>query len=152
MTYEGIDLTLEAGYTKPATAITLAGRQELMDTLMLHYTLYRNKAVLDQLKSGMSALGVLDALEKYPHFLKPFFVHGAQAPLTAGKVTTLCYIEQYSMHGYYNEFPTLITINTEMIKNLFVKVHFSEAGVTERVKEEATYMFFLDLLYECEGT
>ena len=38
-----------------------------------------------------------------------------------------------------------------MIKNLFDTVHFSDAGVTERAKEEATYMIFLDLLYECEG-
>ena len=30
-------------------------------------------------------------------------------------------------------------------------VHYSKAGSLERVKEEATYMLFLDLLYYCEG-
>ena len=56
-----------------------------MDTLKLHYTLYRNKAVLDQLKSGLDTLGVLNAMMKYPQILEPFFVSGLQAPFTAGK-------------------------------------------------------------------
>ena len=30
-------------------------------------------------------------------------------------------------------------------------VRFSQKGTTEREKEEATYMFFLDLLHSCEG-
>lgn len=41
---------------------------------------------------------------------------------------------------------------TEMIRNLFKKINFSETGATERIKEEATYMLFLDLLHECEGS
>ena len=39
-----------------------------------------------------------------------------------------------------------------MIRDLFKKIHFSETGATERIKEEATYMLFLDLLHECEGS
>ena len=34
---------------------------------------------------------------------------------------------------------------------MFTKILFSEQGTSDRVKEEATYMMFLDLLYEAEG-
>lgn len=77
-------MTLEAGYTLAVTSIGMGGKSELLRTLMLHHTLLRNKAVLDQLKSGLSALGVLDAMSKYPTILEPYFVAGKQTPLTAG--------------------------------------------------------------------
>ncbi len=51
------DTTMEAGYTKPVATITMARKQELVRILMLHYTLLRNTAVLDQLKAGLSTLG-----------------------------------------------------------------------------------------------
>ena len=60
---EGIDLTMEAGYTKPIASIAMSEREELKDVLMCHYTLYHNKAVMDQLKSGLCILGVGDANE-----------------------------------------------------------------------------------------
>lgn len=46
--------------------------------------------MLDQLKSGLDVLGVLDAMTKWPRILEPFFVGGKQGLLTAG------------MHEYYN--------------------------------------------------
>lgn len=44
-----------------------------------------------------------------------------------------------------------LTIHVDDIKQLLAQVHYSEAGSSERVKEEATYMLFLDFLYDCEG-
>lgn len=38
-----------------------------------------------------------------------------------------------------------------MIKSLIGQVKFSEDGSTERVKEKATFMLFLDLLYDIQG-
>ena len=32
-----------------------------------------------------------------------------------------------------------------------LKPRYSDKGSTERIKEEATFMLFLDLLHECEG-
>ena len=81
---EGVDMVLEAGYSKPIASITLAGKADLTGTLIYHYTLYRNKPVMDQLKDGLSALGVLDAMMSYPDVIEPYFVHGKQTPLTAG--------------------------------------------------------------------
>lgn len=37
------------------------------------------------------------------------------------------------------------------IEGMFKTIHFSTTGSTEREREQATYMFFLDLLHECEG-
>ena len=87
---EAVDVIIEAGYAKPVTALTMAGKQELINTLMYHYKiiLYRNKAVMDQLKAGLTILGVLDAMAKWPKIMEPFFVGAKQRPLTAGIVMT----------------------------------------------------------------
>ena len=43
-------------------------------------------------------------------------------------------------------------LSIETIKNLFATKHSSDTRTVEQEKEEATYMLFLDLLYEAEGT
>ena len=49
-------------------------------------------------------------------------------------------------------FPTINNTNcTESVKELFEKVHFSPKGSSEVLKEEATYMLFLDFLEGCQG-
>lgn len=53
----------------------------------------------------------------------------------------------YKFHNYF----TLLCNSAETIKKLFTKVDFSEAGSNERLKEEATYMLFMDFLRDCEG-
>ena len=83
--FKAIDVTLDAGYTLPVTSIEIEGRKELVRTLMLHHVLLRNKAVLDQLKSGLSTLGILDAMCKHPNAFEPYFVAEKQKKLTAGK-------------------------------------------------------------------
>ena len=45
--------------------------------------------------------------------------------------------------------PTFFTF-ADGIKRMFSNILFSDAGTPDRVKEEATYMMFLDLLYEAE--
>ena len=39
----------------------------------------------------------------------------------------------------------------EFIQGLFKTVHFAEKGTNQRVKEEAAFMLFVDLLNSCEG-
>ena len=82
----GIDVLIEAGYTKPVSQISLENKTEVAKTLVIH-TLYRSKAVLDQLKSGLATLGLLDAMSKHPQILEPLFVFGNRVALTAGKCT-----------------------------------------------------------------
>ena len=40
--------------------------------------------------------------------------------------------------------------NLDRLKGLFSKIYFSEEGSNDREKEAATYMLFLDLVYDCE--
>lgn len=82
-----VDLTIDAGYTKPLSSITLDDKGEIMRTLMLHFTLFRSKAVLDQLKEGLKALGVLGVMSKYSELLEPLFLAKRLKQLSAGKVT-----------------------------------------------------------------
>ena len=43
-------------------------------------------------------------------------------------------------------------ILVDQLVSLFRVIHFSPEGSTEREKEQATYMNFLDLVHEFEGT
>lgn len=63
---------------------------------MLHYTLYRNKVVLDQLKSGLCVMGVADAMATHPELMETFFVAGKQAPLSGGNQTIIIQLPQYN--------------------------------------------------------
>ena len=60
----------------------MGGKSELLRTVMLYHTLLRTKAELDQLKLGLTALGVLDAMSRYSTILEPYFVVGKQMALT----------------------------------------------------------------------
>ena len=79
-----IDLIMDAGYTKPVTALTISERDDLTSTLKLHYTLLKSLGETDQLKEGMSINRVVEALAKYPDVMKPLFVAKTSSPLTAG--------------------------------------------------------------------
>ena len=46
----------------------------------------------------------------------------------------------------------IISSCVEIIKGMFKVTHFSLAGSSEREREEATYMLFLDLLYDSEDS
>ena len=43
-----------------------------------------------------------------------------------------------------------LCLGTDRLKGLFTHMVFSKAGCSEREKEAATYMLFLDLLHDCE--
>ena len=82
-----VDTTMEAGYTLPLTSLKLDNREDLIKTLRLHHVILRSKAVLDQLMSGLSCLGVLEAIQRNPVLFQPFFIADKQVKLTSGKNT-----------------------------------------------------------------
>lgn len=85
--------------------------------------------------------------------LEPFFVAGCSLTLLQ---LNLCNIVLLILHISIACMDNACVIlqypspNTDTIRHLFVTIHHSDAGVTEKVKEEATYIVF-GLLYECEG-
>ena len=81
------DLTstiLESGYVKPLTFLSLEDVCILKQTLR-DYTLVRVKAEIDQFIEGLSALGVLETVRKYPALMSPLFTN-LKKPLTKGKI------------------------------------------------------------------
>lgn len=60
------EMVLESGFTKAASAITLADRENLIKSLCLHHTIFKCKAELDQLKEGLHTLGVAVAIKVLP--------------------------------------------------------------------------------------
>ena len=82
---QAVDTTIGAGYTLPVTSVQLGDRDHLIQTLRLHYVLLRSKAVLDQLITGLSCLGVLDSIRENPGLFEPYFIADEQAKLTSCK-------------------------------------------------------------------
>ena len=66
-------MILEAGYTKLLRSVTMDERHEISRALFLHYTIFRSKAELDQLKSGLNVLGVSDEMKSNPQIFKDYF-------------------------------------------------------------------------------
>lgn len=78
-------LILEAGYTKPISRVSsVHDKLTLERTLKMHFGLLRCKAELDQLKSGLSVLGVGEAMRSYPNVMAGLFVSSKTEPLTTG--------------------------------------------------------------------
>ena len=48
---------------------------EIMQTLILHSTVIKHKAALDQFRKGIGILGLSREIEKNPQKFEPFFVH-----------------------------------------------------------------------------
>ena len=67
---------VESGYSR---AVSMEFKAELISTLKYHYTLYCNKAAMDQLKAGLNVVGVSEAMTQYPHLLESYFVSGADS-------------------------------------------------------------------------
>ena len=77
-------MSIAAGFSKPVSLMKMDDREELLHIISLHYTLLRSKAELDQLKMGLEALGVKDAMKVYPDLFESFFTEVGIKPLTAG--------------------------------------------------------------------
>lgn len=78
------DLICDSGYQKPTATSTLANKHEIVTTIFLHQTVYSCLAELDQLKSGLNVLGVVDEISKFPEMLVDFFTSANRRRLTAG--------------------------------------------------------------------
>lgn len=48
---------------------------QIMQTLILHNTVLKHKAALDQFRKGLNILGLLSEIEKSPQKFEQFFVH-----------------------------------------------------------------------------
>ena len=56
----------------------------------------------------------------------------------------------YTMNVHYNYLHMYICPCTEIFRNLFKVVQYSDTGSNARQKEEQAYMYFTDFLEDCE--
>ena len=66
---EQSDMMQEVGFSKPLTMIEVTEKTLIIRAVSAHYVLLRCKAELDQLKAGLSALGLLDELCANPSII-----------------------------------------------------------------------------------
>ena len=86
----GCETIIDSGYTRSLASIRISDKANLIRNILLHATIYRVKAVLDQLKEGLSILAVGEAMCNYPNLMEPLFVTGVRPPLTAGWLGHTC--------------------------------------------------------------
>lgn len=77
------NIIFDSGYRRPTTTATLLDKQETINTIFIHQTIYSCLAKLDQLNAGLNVLGVVDELSKSPNLLIDFFMSVNTIKLTA---------------------------------------------------------------------
>lgn len=70
---EAADLLLETGFKKPLKQLGLSDCERLQTVLLLYHCVLKVKAEMDQFREGLSALGVLTAMENNSSLMKCFF-------------------------------------------------------------------------------
>ena len=82
----------------PSISIVIEQKDEIVRSLIMHYLVFTCKAELDQLKQGLSELGVLHLLHSYPALLRPLFAASHKPKLTADQVANT-FVIQWSPRG-----------------------------------------------------
>ena len=77
-------LLLECGYTKPIAGLIIDDRVDIIHTISLHKVVLASLAELSDVREGLAALGVADALKHDGHLLLPFFCKDVEVVLTSG--------------------------------------------------------------------
>ncbi len=104
---------------------------------------------------GQALLGVAEMIKDYPVLMEPFLTADNQ-PLTGGMYYhLLSFVTDFRVVCIYidniNVYIFCCYFTTDQLVCLFNVIHFSHEGSTEREKEQATYMNFLDLVHQFEG-
>lgn len=60
-------------------------KSTVVKAICLHYIIFRCKAELDQLKSGLGALGVANSMQANPILFEKMFTVSGQVKLTPGE-------------------------------------------------------------------
>ena len=96
-------------------------------------------------------LGVLDMLRKYPEIMQPLFIQaGPRKKLDKVKDFAGC-LKVYNTWPYkIGNINDLLTFYIRYFKSILKPV-FLDPLDNRRSAEEATYIFFLDFLDECQG-
>ena len=107
---------------------------------MDYHSLVKIKAELDQFIEGLNTLDVLSFIRKHSKLMGTLFCHQL-SKLSKGRldctyyVTIFCDFPFFFYLEYFKKFDCV----------------FSTDNAQRKAKEEASYIFFMDFLEECEG-
>ncbi len=133
-----IDVITECGLTKPITRLELSDKVTIVQAVALHTCF---KAELTQFRDGLSALGVLEAIQAHSSLLRSYYCMNNTSELTSGQYRKLIIVPVTDLFHLF----------ADDIRNLFTVLKYSVKGSNDRIKEEASYMFFIDYMDDCEG-
>ncbi len=115
------DFRYDIGLSTRTSSFSLSDRDQIVNSLAIHFTIVVVKAQLDQVIEGLHALGVYDLIKANPNTMFKL-LHTIPLPLTA----------------------------TAMME-LFEQPYFSEQGSMKRDREEQVMMYWVQLLHQIEG-
>ena len=75
MSGDDFEFLIDCGYSKPLRDYVLDDKKEMLECVILHFTHYRIRAEVDQLKEGLAKVGVLPAIQSRPNLWKPLLCH-----------------------------------------------------------------------------
>ena len=76
------EFRFDAGLSFPSNSVKIENVDDIVRSLAMHFLVYSCKAELDQLKAGVSELGILSLIHSYPKLFKPLFTVTGKPQLT----------------------------------------------------------------------
>lgn len=80
---EEFEFFYDCGYSKPLASCDLTDRSDMLECVILHFTHYRIRAELDQIKEGLAQVGILQAIKSSPAIFKPLLCADRRLEITA---------------------------------------------------------------------
>ncbi len=132
---DNVALVCETGYTKALCLVSMADKEGLKNALRDYHSLIKIKAELDQFTEGLRTCEILTYVQKYSELMRPLF---CQQPSILSKGMSIIHNNALILFfcvEFFKKFPCIFSTNDSRRKT----------------KEEASYIFFMDFLEECEG-
>ena len=84
-----LSFRFDAGVCMPSSTVNINKKSDIIQALLTHYFVHVIRSELEQLKNGLSMLGVLDLLHSHPSLLKPLFLAGGKPHMTCDHIIKL---------------------------------------------------------------
>ena len=98
MSEDAFELLIDCGYSKPLRNCVLDDKAEMLECAILHFTHYRIRAELDQLKQGLAKVGVLPAIQRSPNLWKALLCADKSLEITSEYIRQL-FVPSFSAVG-----------------------------------------------------
>lgn len=88
----------DAGVSMPSTCVSIEDKEDIVMCIAKHFLIYVCKGELDQLKSGLKHLDILDLILRHPKHLCPLLTVSGKPKLTSSSFLQIFHV-QWSPQG-----------------------------------------------------